>query len=172
MKWVQLSTGSTNRASAGPQAGFTYPLSTGSTPWRPTSIHTSMGLLDMTGIGSLADLAKTAIQTIWPDKTEQEKQALANELAIQLGQLEINKAEAANASVFVSGWRPFIGWVCGAAFAANYVLFPIINWACILLGWHVAPMPPLNFDVMMPVLFGMLGLGAYRSFDKVKGTTK
>jgi len=65
------------------------------------------------------DLVNTAINKIWPDKSEQEKQQLAAAVVIVQGQLDINKAEAASPSVFVSGWRPWIGWVCGTACAWN-----------------------------------------------------
>lgn len=59
------------------------------------------------------DLVNTAINKIWPDKSEQEKQQLAAAVVIVQGQLDINKTEAASSSTFVAGWRPFIGWVCG-----------------------------------------------------------
>jgi hypothetical protein len=74
--------------------------------------------MDITGLGAVSDLATTVISRIWPDKTEQEKQQLAAAVMVVQGQLDINRTEAANPSVFVSGWRPFIGWVCGAACAA------------------------------------------------------
>lgn len=77
--------------------------------------------IDMMGVGAVADLATTIISKIWPDKSEQEKQALAAAVLVVQGQLDINKAEALNPSVFVSGWRPFIGWVCGLACAWNWI---------------------------------------------------
>ena len=69
----------------------------------------------------LSDLASTVISKIWPDKSEAEKQQLAAAVALVQGQLDINKVEAANPSVFVSGWRPFVGWVCGSACAWNWI---------------------------------------------------
>ena len=78
-----------------------------------------------------------------------------------LAQLEVNKAEAAHKSLFVAGWRPFIGWTCGVAMAFNYVGIPVIG----VLGIEGVPM---DLATMMPVLFGMLGFGGMRSFEKTK----
>lgn len=114
------------------------------------------------------DLAKTVVQTIWPDKTEQEKAQLAAALQLVQGQLDINRAEASSPSVFVAGWRPAIGWVCGAAFAWNWVGLPIANFAASLLA-HPMSLSPSDMTEMMPVLMGMLGLGALRTFERVKG---
>jgi hypothetical protein len=124
---------------------------------------------DVTGIGSVADLAKTVVDKIWPDKTEIEKAQLAGALALVQGQLEINKAEAASSSAFTSGWRPFVGWVCGMGCAWNWIGLPITLFVCELLGKHVA-VSPADISQMMPLLTGLLGLGALRSFDKLKGT--
>jgi hypothetical protein len=124
--------------------------------------------MDITGIGSIADLAKTAIQTIWPDKTEQEKAQLAAAVALVQGQLDINKAEAANPSVFVSGWRPFIGWVCGAGCAWNWIGLPVLKAGLALYGITLA-LSPADLGEMMPLLLGMLGLGGLRTLEKVQG---
>lgn len=119
-------------------------------------------------ITAVADLAKTAIQTIWPDKTEQEKAQLAAAVALVQGQLDVNKAEASNPSVFVSGWRPFIGWVCGAACAWNWIGLPIAKMGLTLWG-HPLELAPANLSEMMPILMGMLGLGALRTVEKIQG---
>lgn len=114
------------------------------------------------------DLAKVAIEKIWPNKTEQEKAQLAAAVAMVQGQLDINKAEAASGNAFVGGWRPFIGWVCGMAFAWNWVGMPV---AMFVLAYMGKPMQLAQADMteMMPVLMGMLGLGALRSYERVKG---
>lgn len=114
------------------------------------------------------DLAKTVVQTIWPDKTESEKAQLAAALQLVQGQLEINKAEAASPSVFTSGWRPFIGWVCGCAFGWNWIGLPVAVFAANYAG-HPLQVSPADMSEMMPVLLGMLGLAGMRSFEKVKG---
>lgn len=124
--------------------------------------------LDVTGVGAVADLVQTAINKIWPDKTEQEKQQLAAAVMVVQGQLDINKAEAANPNVFVSGWRPAIGWVCGAACAWNWIGLPVAKMGLQLSG-HELAMSPADLSEMMPVLLGMLGLSGFRSYEKVKG---
>ena len=124
--------------------------------------------LDITGVGAVADLAGTVINKIWPDKTEQEKQQLAAAVMVVQGQLDINKAEAANPNVFVSGWRPAIGWVCGAACAWNWIGLPVSK-AVLQLAGHDLALNPADLSEMMPVLLGMLGLSGFRSYEKVKG---
>jgi hypothetical protein len=108
----------------------------------------------------LAILANTVINKVWPDKTEAEKQQLAAAVQLVQGQLEINKVEAASSSVFVSGWRPFIGWVCGTACAWNWIGLPILR-------MYVPDLTPANLTEMMPVLMGLLGLGALRTVEKI-----
>ena len=123
---------------------------------------------DITGFGAISDLAGTVINKIWPDKSESEKQQLTAAVMMVQGQLDINKVEAANPSVFVSGWRPFIGWVCGSACAWNWIGLPIAKLALALIG-HPLDLAQANLTEMMPVLFGMLGLGTLRTLEKVKG---
>lgn len=124
--------------------------------------------MDITGIGSVADLANTVINKIWPDKSEQEKQQLAAAVMVIQGQLDINKAEASSPSVFVAGWRPFIGWVCGSACAWNWIGLPIAK-AGLLLGGVTLSISPADLTEMLPVLMGMLGLGGLRTIEKIKG---
>lgn len=114
------------------------------------------------------DLAKTVIQTIWPDKSEIEQAQLAAAVGLVQGQLEINKVEAASPRLLTSGWRPFIGWVCGAACAWNWLGLPIALFACGLFGRTVA-LAPADLSQMWPLLMGMLGLGGLRTFEKLKG---
>jgi hypothetical protein len=85
----------------------------------------------------------------------------------QQGQVEINKVEAASSKVFVAGWRPFIGWVCGAALAYTYVLAPFLGWA--LTMWSPAtPLPTPPTDALFELVLAMLGLGGLRTFEKIK----
>lgn len=124
--------------------------------------------MDITGLGSVADLAKTAINAIWPDKTEQEKAQLAAAVQLIQGQIDINKAEAANPNTFVSGWRPFIGWVCGTGCAWNWIGLPIAKAGLAMYG-HPLAISPADLSEMMPLLLGMLGLGGLRTVEKIKG---
>jgi hypothetical protein len=94
----------------------------------------------------------------------------AHELA--LAQIEVNKAEAASTSVFKGGWRPFIGWTCGAAFSYHFVLQPLAVFVLVSIGEPVPELPKFEMDALMTVLFGMLGLGGLRTFEKFKGVSK
>lgn len=114
------------------------------------------------------DLINTAINKIWPDKSEQEKQQLAAAVMIVQGQMDINKIEAASPSVFVSGWRPFIGWVCGTACAWNWIGLKVALFVAAYFG-HNLNLSPADISEMMPVLMGMLGLGGLRTVEKIKG---
>ena len=115
------------------------------------------------------DLAKTAINKIWPDKSEQEKAELAGTLALLTAQISTNQEEAKSTSIFVAGWRPFIGWVCGMALMYTYLGYPLLLW--ILSVWKPELTPPKlgNDGMLYELLFGMLGLGGLRTFEKYKG---
>jgi len=95
--------------------------------------------------------------------------------AVDLAQIAANAAGATNKSVFVAGWRPFIGWVCGAAFAWKFLILPLVNtsafytFAYFGVEVDLSGLPVINTAEMLPILGGMLGLGAYRSFDKTRG---
>ena len=119
-------------------------------------------------MNEVAELINTAINKIWPDKSEAEKQQLAAAVMVVQGQIDTNKVDAANPSVFVSGWRPFIGWVCGAACAWNWVGLPVVAMALKVYQIEM-PLSPANLSEMLPVLMGMLGLGALRTVEKIKG---
>jgi hypothetical protein len=87
----------------------------------------------------------------------------AQELA--KAQLEVNKVEAAHKSLFVSGWRPAVGWVCVLGMFGNFITIPFSNFVLALFGVEIViPLVPL--ETMMPVLMGMLGLGAMRTYEK------
>jgi|TARA_R100001460_G_scaffold12083_2_gene27891 hypothetical protein len=94
----------------------------------------------------------------------------AQELA--KGQLEINKTEASHKSIFVAGWRPFIGWTCGIALAWHFVLAPVTMFICAYLSVEIPELPNFDMGSLMTVLMGMLGLGGLRTYEKQKGITK
>lgn len=93
----------------------------------------------------------------------------AQELA--KGQLEVNKVEAAHKNMFVAGWRPAVGWVCVAGMAGNFILIPFANFALALSDSDII-IPLVALSEMMPVLMGMLGLGAMRTVEKTKGVQR
>jgi len=102
-----------------------------------------------------------------------QKNALAHEIATlaekqahesALGQLEVNKVEAAHKSLFVAGWRPFVGWVAGIGLAYNVIIAQILG------IWFTVP--EVDPSLLTPVLMGMLGMGAMRSYEKSKGVQR
>jgi len=110
-----------------------------------------------------------------------QKAQLAHEIATMsdnhaqqalMGQLEINKAEAASGSIFKGGWRPFIGWVCGVAFAYHFVLQPLIVFGVSAAGVDIPELPEFDMGSLMTVMMGMLGLGGMRSIEKLKKIEK
>ena len=110
-----------------------------------------------------------------------QKARLAHEIATMaqrhaqeraLAQTETNREEAKHKSVFVAGWRPFIGWTCGVALAWHFVLAPLVLF---IAGWSEVQLPTLpefDMDSLMTVLLGMLGLGGLRSWEKTKGVAR
>ena len=129
----------------------------------------------MDPISSIAGLANTLITKIWPDPKDQAsaeamliKTQMDAALAQAQQQIDINKIEAASTNVFVSGWRPFVGWVCGSAFALHFLFLPLLNWLVELFG-HDAIAIPFDMATLSTVLMGMLGLGTMRSVEKWRG---
>jgi len=90
---------------------------------------------------------------------------------IAKAQIEVNKAEASSHSMFVSGWRPAVGWVCTVGLATNYLFVPICNFI-LTINKHPITVPPLDLSEMMPVLLGMLGLGGLRTYEKTKDVAR
>ena len=108
------------------------------------------------------------------------KNALAHEIStmaerhaqeLAKGQLEVNKVEAASKSMFVAGWRPAVGWVCVLGMASNFIIIPMANFGLALAESGVT-IPLIDTSTMTPVLMGMLGLGAMRSVEKVRGVSR
>lgn len=133
----------------------------------------------------MPDLLKgvfNVIDRVIPDKdaAQKAKDALESTESIQefkllLGQLSVNLKEAMHPSIFVAGWRPWIGWVCGMAFAYTYLVLPMMMFGVFTFGnaemvKQVALMPALDMTMMFPVLLGMLGLGGMRTYEKKTGS--
>lgn len=127
---------------------------------------------------SVFELGKSVIERIWPDankraeemrKLEELKQGgelakLDAHVKLLVGQMEVNKIEAAHKSLFVAGWRPFIGWVCGLGLAYNVILSPFLD------IWFAVP--KVDTSALYPVLLGMLGIGGMRTVEKIKGVAR
>lgn len=131
----------------------------------------------------LIKIVGDVMNRILPREKMSEKEAADLEQAITLqvlqadwqtvaGQLAANVEEAKHESVFVSGWRPFVGWVCGSAFAYHFVLQPFALFGVALYGAKLPELPTLDTATLMPVLMGMLGLGTMRTFEKYQGANK
>lgn len=103
-------------------------------------------------------------------KADIEKALIDNASKINLAQAETNKIEAGHRSIWVAGWRPFLGWVAGFGFAWVFVVSPVAQWVCALLGIHIV-LPVLHTDVMMELTIALLGLSGLRSWEKAKGLT-
>lgn len=130
-------------------------------------------------IGKIAD-------KIWPDPLERAKQQVRLLELEQAGefkqidamleaarqQTDINKAEAAHASVFVSGWRPAVGWVCVATLACNFIAVPLLAWASTVIDPSIPAPPRLEMAELFQVLLGMLGLGGLRTYERLQGVAR
>lgn len=133
-------------------------------------------------ISALFELGKTAIEKIWPDpskraeelfKLEQLKQTgdlarMQAEVSLMLGQIEINKVEAQHPSVFVAGARPAVMWIGAFGLAYAAVVEPIARFVARVCFDYQGEFPALDATITMQVLFGILGLGAYRTYEKTK----
>lgn len=133
-----------------------------------------MGILEIL-IGPITGILERVI----PDKSERERMAheIATLAATQahtelMGQIEINKMEAQHASIFVAGGRPFIIWVCGFAVAWQFVLFPIGQWLAFLYSVDLTEMPRMDSQELTTLLFTLLGMGGYRTFEKARGVAR
>jgi hypothetical protein len=131
----------------------------------------------MPPLNLIIPLLGTVIDRIFPDeqKAAEAKLELATmqqkgELQLLASQLEVNKAEASTGNMFIGGWRPFIGWVCGSALAYEYLLLPLLSWIALIVN---VPQPPhLMMDGMMELVIAMLGIAGLRSLDKYNGVAK
>jgi len=121
-------------------------------------------------IGPVSDIVSKLI----PDKDLQKKLTHELEMSLHkanLAQLEVNKAEAAHKSMFVAGWRPFVGWVCGVSLLYHFLLSPFMVFVFTMAGAEVI-LPEFEFSQLSSILMGMLGLGGLRTFEKMKGVNR
>lgn len=99
-----------------------------------------------------------------------EFKALEADLQMALGQMEINKAEAQSGSFFVAGWRPAVGWVCVLGLAYTFIAWPILHWYSNKHGIDIPPQ--LELGPLITLLGGLLGLGGFRTYEKIKGVAR
>ncbi len=135
--------------------------------------------MDLTGFGSIFDFGSKVIDKLFPDpekanvaKLEMIKLQQAGEfkqiesaLEMAKGQMEINKIEASAPDFFTRGWRPSVGWICSFGLLYQFLIRPLI------IGFNLGNFPDLDMGTLMTLLMGLLGLGAYRTVEKIKGAT-
>lgn len=137
---------------------------------------------DLTGLGSLFDFASKVIDRVVPDPAQKAaaqlevlKLSQSGELAqlnadtqLAVAQAATNTEEAKTGNLFIAGWRPFIGWVCGTGLGIQFIVSPLFTFVADFFGKHIV-VPTLDLGTLITLLFGMLGLGAMRSAEKIKG---
>jgi hypothetical protein len=133
----------------------------------------------------IAGLLGKVIDRVWPDPTQRAQAALELERMRQAGefkaidaelqamqmQADVNKVEAGSADPFTSRWRPFIGWVCGAALCWHYIGRPLAEWGLLMTGQPVQ-IPSVDLGDLIVILLGMLGLGGLRTTEKIRGVAR
>ena len=105
-------------------------------------------------------------------KHEIEKSLIQGELEVQKSQAAINQQEAIHRSIFVAGWRPWVGWICASAFGWKFVLEPVLIFSVVVWTGEQPKLPEIDMAPLLTILLGMLGLGGLRTFEKLKGLTK
>jgi hypothetical protein len=130
-------------------------------------------------IEASSNLISGIINRIWPDPTEEQKAQLEQfktsvslEMAVIQAQADINKIEAANPNLFVSGWRPFVGWSCGISVVYAGIISPFAQFIAAVFFGYTGEFPILDTSLTAQILIGMLGLAGMRSFEKSKGVSR
>ena len=130
-------------------------------------------------ITSLIEPVTGLLDKFIPDADQKAK--LAHEIAtmgekhaqqLALAQIEVNKAEASSGSFFKGGWRPFVGWTCGIAFAYDFVIQPLLIFIFSYIGIEPPDLPEFQMNTLLTVLGGLLGIGGLRTYEKQKQLTK
>ena len=133
----------------------------------------------MSILGTLVGPVTGILDKFIEDKDQKAK--LAHEIATMaekhaheaaMAQVDVNKSEAQHRSIFVAGWRPFVGWICGIALAYHFVVSPITIFVAGWAGAELPELPAFDMESLMTVLLGMLGLGGLRTYEISKGVAK
>jgi hypothetical protein len=129
-------------------------------------------------LGPILDVAGKVFDRLFPDKEKAEqaklellREAGTQEFQLALEQVKVNLEEAKHPSVFVSGWRPAIGWTCAAGLFWNFLGYPMATWAAAMWKQDFNP-PPLVSDHLLELTLGMLGLAGLRAWEKYKGVAR
>lgn len=128
-------------------------------------------------ITALLPVVSEVIDRVIPDKEaaakaklEMQKSMMDNEHSLRIAQLEINKREAEHSSIWVSGWRPAVGWLGVAGLAWVFLITPILHWLSLNFGWQTPP--DVDVTILVNLLMALLGFGGLRTFEKVKGVAR
>jgi len=141
-----------------------------------------MGIFDV--IPAILTTVSSVVSRVVPDANQQaqltaeiqkaliDRQAEFDQavMAAAKAQADVNLAEAQSPSMFVAGWRPFVGWVCGIGFAYCFILQPVFSWAASVFG--LPTMPTLDTSALMTLMLGMLGMGGMRTYEKLQGVDR
>ena len=123
--------------------------------------------------GLMNGVVKPILDKFVPDAKERilaEQFAQVQLQQLNLAQIQLNTVEASSTSLFVSGWRPYIGWGCGTAFLYSALFEPLIRFVATVCFGYTGTFPILDSSITMQVLFGLLGMASLRSYDKLQGT--
>lgn len=130
-------------------------------------------------IPQLLPILGGVVDKVIPDKAQQsvaklelEKALVDNANSINLETIKTNQIEAGHRSVWVSGWRPAIGWSCSLGIAWLFIGHPLATWAAMLSGNSAMVMPTIPTDILLELTFAMLGMAGLRTFEKLKGIAK
>lgn len=130
-------------------------------------------------IPQLLPILGGVVDKVIPDKVQQgvakmelEKALIQNANTISLETIKTNQIEASHRSVWVSGWRPAIGWSCSLGIAWLFIGHPVATWVAMLLGYNEMVMPTIPTDILLELTFAMLGMAGLRTFEKIKGISK
>lgn len=130
-------------------------------------------------ITAALDLGSKIIERVFPDANQAAAAKLRllemqqnGDLQVMASQMDINKIEASNSSIFVSGWRPFIGWVCGISLAYAAILEPVSRFIASVMFKYNGAFPVIDTTLTLQILLGLLGLAGMRSWEKKEGVAK
>ena len=126
-------------------------------------------------LAPLLDIASKVIDRVIPDKAAAEKAKLemaatlqSQEFQVTIEQIKVNAEEAKSSSIFVAGWRPFVGWVCGVGLAYAAIVLPIMEFSAKVIWGYKGAFPIIDWAILSNVLIGMLGLAGMRTYEKTQ----